>query len=71
MKKDAPRRMLARALTLQEEALRLLTLLFGDEHRYAARAKKKLRRLKTLADKARPGGSTGSAGASRLEGAMA
>lgn len=71
VKKDAPRRMLARALTLQEEALRLLTLLFGDEHRYAARAKKKLRRLKTLADKARPGGSTGSAGASRLEGAMA
>jgi len=46
----------------------------GDSHhptRYAARAKKKLRRLKTLADKARPGGSTGSAGASRLEGAMA
>lgn len=41
--------------------------------RYAARAKKKLRRLKTLADKARPGGSTAtaSAGASRLEGAMA
>eukprot|EP00435_Cladocopium_sp_Y103_P037355 s2023_g9.t2 len=74
VKKDSPRRMLARALTLQEEALRLLMLLFGDEHRYAARAKKKLRRLRTLADKARPAASSSAnscGGAARLEGAMA
>eukprot|EP00913_Durusdinium_trenchii_P014998 g14068.t1 len=49
------RRLLARAVTLQEEALRLLTLLFGEGHRYATRAGKKLRRLSAMVERARPG----------------